>query len=205
MQRRPDIALFLILCATTMMGGCASSGASSAPARDEGTFANLLVLAIADDYTNRAHFERTVVSNLRAEGVSATAYYQAAGGNTPIDRDAARAVLANSGCDSLLVTRVLDTDMQAQIKQGSVAAKTTRRDERPIDFFRYDYEELDEPGSFEVRREATLRSDLYSAADENLVWSAEFLAKGADNVGKVIDEVSEKIVNQLRRDKRIAR
>ncbi len=205
MQRRPDIALFLILLATTMMASCASSGTSSAPSGNEGTFANLLVLAIADDYTNRAHFERTVVSNLRAEGIAATAYYQVAGGNTPIDRDAARAILADSGADALLVTRVQVGAMQGTIKPGTAAAKATRRDERPIDFFRYDYEELDEPGSFEVRREATLRSELYSAADESLVWSAEFFTKGADNVGKVIDEIAGKIVTQLRRDKRIAR
>lgn len=205
MQRKPTFALFLVLGATALSVSCASSSSSSGSARNDSTFDNFLVLAIADDYTNRAHFERTVVSNLKAEGVAATAYYQAAGGNTPIEREAARVIIADSGSDALLVTRVLASDTQAKIKQGSVSAKSTRRDGRLVDFFRYDYEELDEPGSFEVRTEATLRSELYSAGDESLVWSAEFSTKRADNVGKVIDEIAQKVVTQLRRDKRLAR
>jgi len=192
-----------------LMSGCASSPNATRPGdyqdQDNTSFSNFLVAGIADNYTNRAQYERTVVSLLKSRGASATAYYQAVGGSTPIARDAVRDILAENSYDAVLVTRVLGTELRADIKSGSAAAKTTRRDDRPIDFFRYDYEELDEPGTLEVRTDARLPAELYRATDENLIWSMEVSSKRADNIGEIIDDVAEKVVNRLRRDQHIAK
>jgi len=204
----PSIQIATLLTAL-LASACASSPASSggASSTNQGAtaFGNFLVVAIADNYTNRAQYERTLVSLLKVKGASATAYYQAIGGNKPVDRDAVREVLAANSYDAVLVTRVLNTASQAELKSGSAAAKVTRREDRPLDFFRYDYEELDEPGSLEIRTEAMLASQLYRANDENVVWSMETSSKGADNIGQIIDEVAEKVVNRLRRDGHIAK
>lgn len=192
-----------------LMSGCASSPNATRSGdyqdQDNTSFSNFLVAGIADNYTNRAQYERTVVSLLKSRGASATAYYQAVGGSTPIARDAVRDILAENSYDAVLVTRVLGTESRADIKSGSAAAKTTRRDDRPIDFFRYDYEELDEPGTLEARTDARLTAELYRATDENLIWSMEVSSKGADNIGEIIDDVAEKVVNRLRRDQQIAK
>lgn len=127
------------------------------------------------------------------------------GGNEPISRETIRDLITGNGYDAVLLTRVLDSSSEIEVKPGSAAAKVTRRDDRPVDFFRYDYEELDEPGTIEVRTDATRVSELYRAADESLVWSIEISSAGADNVGEVIDEVAAKVVNRLRRDRRIAK
>ena len=49
-------------------------------------FNNVLVLAIADSYNNRAIFERTLVSEISSGGTSATAHYKLTKKDDPIDR-----------------------------------------------------------------------------------------------------------------------
>ena len=126
MQQKIRVLVYLALV-TLCLGGCAGSSGSAAPhgAAAKG-YSNFLVLSVADNYTNRAQFERTVVSNLRAAGASGTPYYEAADGNSPIDREAVRAVLADGGYDAVLVTRVVSTDADVQLQSGSAAAKATR-------------------------------------------------------------------------------
>ena len=202
----PRLALLSILIFSYLLSGCASTLTTAAAnsASNDATFRNFLVLAITDDYNNRAQFERTVVSRLRAEGATGTAYYEAAGGNTPIDQVSVQGILDGGAFDAVLVTRVLNATAEAKIKTGSAAAKATRRDDGPLDFFRYDYEELDEPGGLEVRTDATLSVGLYSATETAKVWSIELTSKGEDTVGALIDDVADRIVARLARDGRIA-
>jgi len=195
------------IVAFSLLGCAAAPDASSsdAAAQGETAFNSFLVLAIADNYNNRAQFERTVVSNLKAENAEATAYYVAAGGDTPVDKDAVADLLAAGDYDALLVTRVLAAASEAKVKPGSAAAKATRRDGGPLDFFRYDYEELDEPAALELSTEATLSVELYRAADTTRVWSTELTSKGENNIGAMIDDVADKVVTRLARDRRISR
>ena len=209
MPRPPSLRIFAAMIALGLMTSCASSSntdrGSGYPDSDNEAFSSFLVAAIADNYTNRAQFERTVVSGLRQNGASATAYYEAIGGNEPITRENIRELIAKNGYDAVLITRVLGAEQQVDVKQGSTAAKVTRRADRPIDFFRYDYEELDEPPSLELSADVRIAAELYRVSDEAQVWSAEISNSGADNVGKVIDEVAADIVKRLRRGKHIAR
>lgn len=185
-------------------GGCAATSTTDIDSADV-SFSNILVAAIADDYTNRAQYERTVVSGLRRSGVSATAYYEAVGGNKPISRETIRELIAKDGYDAVLLTRVLDARSNVKVQQGSTAAKVTRRNDRPIDFFRYDYEELDEPDDYKFNAAATLLTDLYSAADEKKVWTLEISNKGTDNVGALIDSSAAKVVKRLESDNLISK
>ena len=49
------------------------------------------------------------------------------------------------GFDSVLITRVLNRDAEGKLKVGSSSAKKIRKDGRPGNLFRYDYEEINEP------------------------------------------------------------
>ena len=208
MYRLHRLAALIPSFVAVALTGCASStdvsGGGSA-ASDETAFDNFLVLAVAENYNNRAQFERTVVSNLKSKGADATTYYSAAGGNTPIDREAVKIVMETGPYDALLVTRVLAASSDAEMKTGSAAAKATRRDGGPLDFFRYDYEELDEPGALSISTEATLSVELYRASDSTKVWATVLTSKGEDNVGAMIDDVADKVVSQLTRNRKIAR
>lgn len=198
-----------LLTLSIFSSGCASStvpiGETPETSHDSSSFSNFLVLAIADNYTSRAQFERTVVSELKKRGASGTPYYEAVGGNKPISRESVREVLSDSDFDAVLVTRVMASDADLAVKADSAATKVTRRDKKPVDFFRYNYEELSEPGSISIRTTATLATDLYAVKNEQKVWSLEVSSPPKESVGHLIDEVSIKIVRQLQREKLIAK
>lgn len=200
-------SITMLIIALCLSGCAAAPGVSDDRSGPETAtaFDNFLVLALAESYNNRAHFERSVVSNLKKEGTRATAYFAAAGGNKPIDPDSVQAIMDAGGYDGLLVTRVVATSADARMKSGSAAAKVTRRDGRPFDFFRYKYEEFEDPGALEIRSEATLSVELYRTSDVARVWTTDLSTKGKDDVGLLIDEFAETIVSRLSRAGWVAR
>jgi hypothetical protein len=182
------------------LAACASNSAAPTAPTAEG-FGNILVLAIADDYEARARYERAVSSNLRKLGVAATPYHEAVGGSGQISRDTANQLIAQQQFDAVLVTQVRDSNASIDVQQDSAAAKVTRKNARPVDFFRYDYEELDEPGEISLLAKAVLDSDLHRAGDGEVVWSFSWSNKKAENVGLLVDEASAAVVRRLDRDK----
>lgn len=179
------------------LAACANN--SAAPTTER--FGNILVLAIADDYEARARYERAVSSNLRKLGVAATPYHEAVGGSGQISRDTANQLIAQQQFDAVLVTQVRDSSASIDVQQDSAAAKVSRKTDQPVDFFRYDYEELDEPGEISMLAKAILNSDLHRAGDGEIVWSFSWSNKKAENVGLLVDEASAAVVRKLDRDK----
>ena len=192
MQKFQFVSVFSLLLLTA----CASN-----PNTADTGYSNFLVLAIADDYTSRAQYERTVASGLRSLGSAATPYHEAVGGSGDISREKARELINERGFDAVLVTHVRRSSAQVDVKQDSAAVKVTRKNERPIDFFRYDYEELDEPGAMNLLAEASLDSNLHRASDGEIVWDYSWTSQPAENVGKLIDDSSSALVRQLDRNK----
>lgn len=185
---------FFAVLTLALSGACASSSTSS-----DSTYSNFLVLAMTDNYSNRAQYERTVASGLRRLGVQATPYHTAVGGSGDISRERARELIDEQGFDAVLVTQVRQATSAVNVEQDSAAVKVTRKDERPIDFFRYDYEEMDEPGAMTMLAEGRLDTNLHQASDGAIVWSYSWSSKSAENVGILIDNSSADLVKNLDR------
>jgi len=169
------------------------------------SFRNILVIGVAGDYNSRAQFERTVASGLRAEGASASTYYSVVQGNDPISRDAVLAAVRSGGFDAVLVTRVVDQQTNIDVEQGSSDTKASTVGGRPINFFRYDYEELNEQKNISFKTAVVLLSEFFSASDEKMIWSIEVSNKDAGNAGELIDQVAASIVGRLAKDRLIGR
>ena len=195
-----------ILMLSFFIPGCASTSApQNAANSDISQYQNILVLAISDDYDGRAQYERAVASGLRKEGVAATPYHRAVGGSGDISREKALELIDANGFDAVLVTQVRSSSTAMKVEQDSTGKKVSRRDDRPVDFFRYSYEELDEPGEISVLAEATLDTDLHNAADSSIVWSYSWSSNGSENVGILIDDSAAAVVRRLKRDKQLAK
>lgn len=206
----PNGATRLILFAIlTTLGACASGPSAKQTYFDDEfadvTYGNFLVIGVAGTYNSRAQFERKVASTLRSEGVSATPYHTVAAGNEPISREAVLAVVKANGYDAVLVTRVLAQDADISMEGGSASTKASTVGGGPINFFRYNYEELNEPGSLNIAMTVTLASELFSAAEEKMIWSIETSNSDASNVGVLIDATAERIVAKLASDGLVSR
>jgi hypothetical protein len=198
--------VFLAVLSAGILGCTASTGNVStelARGHPSAPFSSILVIGVADNYEGRAKFERKLASELRAAGTTATALYVAAGGNKPIEREAIEALVQANGYDAVLISRVLNRNTDASMKAGSSASKAVRKDGGGIDLFRYDYEELNEPTTWNVELSVTISTELFAASDSQRVWAIESSISDKDYVEDVINEAADIIVRRLNRDRLI--
>ena len=165
-------------------------------------FKNVLVIAIADSYNNRAMFERTLVSEISSGGTSATAHYTLTRMDDPIDRPAIEKLVQEGGFDAILISRVLDSNFVSQKKTGSAATKVTRKDTA---LFRYDYEELNEPVTLELGVNAVISSELFSAASGAKVWAIQSDISDETSIDIAVVDAARIVAKRLRRDGLVAR
>ncbi len=193
--------VLLLLAASAVATGCASTSTTSAsPGPAKAAYSNFLVIGVAGDYTNRAYFERKVVSGIKAKGSSASAFHVVAGGNKPLTREAVKDAIETGGFDAVVVTRVLDTILDLDVKDAVTDTKVTRKDGGALDLFRYDYEELDEPMPIVTSAQVTFAIELYDATSEQMTWSTESIGQRSENIGVLIDETAATVVKQLDRN-----
>ncbi|MDX2410794.1 MAG: hypothetical protein QNK16_01955 [Woeseiaceae bacterium] len=198
--------VLLLIAVSAVATGCAATSTTSAsPGLAKVSYSNFLVIGVAGNYTNRAYFERSVVSGIRAKGSSASAFHVVAGGNKPVTSETVGDAIESGGFDAVLVSRVIDTDTDLDVKSAVTGTKVTRKDGGVLDLFRYDYEELDEPLSLELKTKVNIATELYSAASEQKVWSIESVSSATENIGQLIEDAAENVVKRLHRDDLISR
>ena len=197
----------LCVFAFLLIGACSTSTRVAKtfedPDYDDASFGNFLIIGVAGDYDGRAQFERTLVSRLKNQGATASAYHSIVDGNKPLARDVVIDVIREHGFDAVLVTRLISQQADVSVSSGSSEAKATTKGGRPIDFFRYDYDVLNEPDTINVTTTVVLKTELFSAADEKMIWSIEYTSLGRDHVGQLIEDTADTIIDRLGRDRRI--
>ena len=187
------LVMLVAACSTSAATRSTSAGVGESLNRIE----NILVVGVAQDYDSRARFERTLVTELINRGLEASAYYQAVGGNKPIDRETIESLVKSDGFDAVLITRVVNSDTETSVKSGSAATKTVRKDNA---LFRYDYQELNEPETLNISLSLKISSQLFDASSGDVVWELETTISQKEMVSKVVDEAVEKISRRLDKD-----
>jgi hypothetical protein len=182
------------LALATLLAACSAATPTSSATN---SFDNFLVVGIAHDYDGRARFERTLVTELKKQGKTATAYYIAAGGNKPIDRETIESLVKSDGFDAVLITRVVNRNAETISKSASSTTTAVRKSSA---FFRYDYEELNEPATLNVTLAIDISSELFDPSNGDLVWQLETNLSHNEMVSKVVDEAVSKISRRLKRD-----
>jgi len=198
--------VLLLIAVSAIATGCAATSTTSAGSDlAKMSFSNFLVIGVAGDYNNRAYFERSLVSGIRAKGSSASAFHVVAPGNKPVTREAVQGALEAGDFDAVLVSRVLDSNTDLDVKSAVTGTKVSRKDGGALDLFRYDYEEVNDPLSLELNTSVNIATELYDAASEQRVWSIESVSSATENIGQLIEDAAENVVKRLNRDDLISR
>jgi hypothetical protein len=80
----------------------------------------------------------------------------------------------------------------------SSETKVTRKSaDRAIDLFRYDYDELMQPGEINISSTVTISAEMFSGPDETRMWAIESTITDKENVGQIIEAAAETIMGQL--------
>ena len=166
---------------------------------------NVLVIGVAKSYQRRAEFERAVVSRLSERNVSARALHTINSGDDPIDGSAIADAVRTGQFDAVLLTRVLSGSTGVTVQSGLSTATATRRDDKAIDLFRYDYDVLNDPDIINIENSGVLLPELHSTAAERRIWVIESTVADRRDVSVIIDDIADLIVERLVRDGLIAR
>ena len=202
----------MIIAICLVLAGCGTTGGGSVkktldnPKYTDLSYSNILVIGVGGDYSNRAYFERAMVSRINAEGAAATAYYTVVGRNQPITRSTVSTVVKSRGFDAVLLARVISQAADISVDGATSETKVSRKEAgRAVDLFRYDYVELTEPGVISILSTVTISAEMFSGPDETRMWAIESTISDKEYVGQIIETAADTIMAQLKKDRLIGR
>ena len=166
-----------------------------------GPFTNILVVGAHEDADARRRFESSVAGAIREGGTRAMPSLNFMRSTDEITRDSVVAVVESGNFDAVLVTRLVDLNVQIERREGRSTTQPQRRNDIPlVDFFRYDYVEYQDPMTSTAVRMVVLVTDLYNVADESRIWSVESTSINKTDVYELIVGISRTLANALSRD-----
>jgi hypothetical protein len=169
--------------------------------RPAAPFSKILVVGVHDDAAIRRDFEETLARTLAGAGTPTAASIATMGADRALSADTLVAAAQETGSDGVLITRLVDSQVRAEVEGGRATAEAQRRNDiTMVDFFRYDYVEYRDPMTVTTVRTVITASDLYAVSDRSKVWSVESTAFEKENARDIIDGISTAIVRQLERD-----
>lgn len=209
---------FAILILAVVATGCAPAltleSAWQGDGRTVGPFRHVLVVGVSQSFDRRRFFEVAAADTLRAAGATATASTAQMTTRDPLDRERITALVAATGADAVLVTRIVNQDVALRSERGRVVAKADssvdvldRYDPSVYTLYRYDFTVGVEPDRLVVDREAAVRTELFAAATGAVVYridsrvrlsAAESRSFSADVA--VLDRVGRALAARLVRD-----
>ena len=164
------------------------------------SYENILVLAVAADYNARSQFERALASALESDTVAASEYYEVADGDQQLSREKILAAIERYGYDGVIVTQLGGRESEVSVRSGTKETKVSRREDGAVDYFRYDYEVLNNPNEINVATTVTLISDFFDGSDAKRIWSAESTVGDKEHVNYLVEDAADMIANRLIRD-----
>jgi hypothetical protein len=158
---------------------------------------SVLVIGLSDNLRRRALFEEELVSRFESRGVSATASFRVAPKKEDLEKESIRKKVEELGIKTIIVSRVVGVDTETYYVPGDPYAL-------PYGYYRGFYGYYDRaygyaytPGYWAEYEIFSLETNLYDAASEKLIWSAASEAIDPQSVEKVVQSLSEQIIEDL--------
>jgi hypothetical protein len=185
------LAAALGACSTTTLEGSWKEPQFTGPLR------NVLVIGVARNQATRRVFEDNFVSSLKARGTPAIASYPLLPEEGVIPKERIRQAVAQSGADSVLVTRVLRVQRAVLVTPGRGAPDYMRDD-----FHGWYAKTWDSaPPPVEEYDVLTIESTLWEIRQERVVWKGTSETTARANVGTVTGELANVLIAQMKADR----
>ena len=109
------VALLVAACSSTTMSGSWSDPAFTKKAK------NVYIIGISKDETRRRIFEDTFGRQLSSQGIKTFSSYRDLPSNQENDREAIIQRMTEEGCDSVIITQLIDTRKETVTSPGRVS------------------------------------------------------------------------------------
>lgn len=160
----------------------------------------VLVVSMSRDLNIRRSFEDMVVDRLSSTGNSAWASSREMDTSAPVDHESLTRVVQATGANLVAVTRLLDQQVQVGKTGEAAGVRVQRKDQTPLDFFRYDYEFFEDPQYLVPERALTLQTDVFHGANGTLLYRIETVIPPRETRIEISNEAAKAIAARLRRD-----
>jgi hypothetical protein len=161
-----------------------------------GPFKRVLVIGFGQDGATRRIFEDEFAGRLQAAGVAAIPSYTLAPGVNETDLSIVKDMVARSGADGVLTTRLVGIDKRVNVHPGQVIVTPVLGYRR--NFYGYYSSTMVIPPSTYQYEVVTLETNLWQIAGESLVWSGTTETFAPDDVRESSVEFAGVIINALR-------
>lgn len=197
----------ILTCA--LVSACAGSTQMTATWHDEAykrrNFDRILVVGVTDDQFRRRGFESAVVNALAGKRTEAVSSIEIMDADTALSDASLDAAGDKIQADAVLITRLTNTTVTAKQIDSRVDVQAQAKGGNIVDFFRYDYKDVEDPGYLQAKISFVLSSNLYETAGGRLVYSIETVTSDKNTdyntvVFDIIENTSVKIGQRLRRD-----
>ena len=197
----------ILTCA--LVSACAGSTQMTATWHDEAykrrSFDRILVVGVTDDQFRRRGFESAVVNALAGKRTEAVSSIEIMDADTALSDASLDAAGDKIQADAVLITRLTNTTVKAKQIDSRVNVQAQAKGGNIVDFFRYDYKDVEDPGYLQAKISFVLSSNLYETAGGTLVYSIETVTSDKNTdyntvVFDIIENTSVKIGQRLRRD-----
>ena len=198
-RRRAAPASTPLLLAATL-SACSSAslqGSWKDPQFSAGPFRNVLVIGVARNPATRRVFEDSFADRLAAQGTPAKASYSLLPEEGAIPKERIRQAVAQSGADSVLVTRVLRVQRTVLVTPGRGAPDYVRDDFHGW----YAQTWTSAPPPIEEYDVLTIESTLWDIRQERVVWKGTSETTARANVAAVTGELANLLIAQMKADR----
>lgn len=214
----PIIAMLLLgLAACKSSTSTQISQSFRNPGFEETVFKELFVIGVAEDQEGRMAFEDAFVAAIVNKGGGAQASWSILPESTLLSEERIRSAVESNEFDGVLITRLLSVDQtttkytpprkynRGRMRLGFVPAG-------PSwgmgwggfhNFYAVSFTEVHQPGYFDTSKTFRLETNLYSAATQDLVWTAQSKTVDPKSVPDLLASMTAAVAKQLRKERLI--
>lgn len=205
--------LFLLAVSAVLLAGCESSGPTQttevsrvlkAPSIATAPFKNIVVVGAAPSRQTMRDLEEGFIRELRRRDVEAHSFVRESDAKEPSEA-AIMALVEKVSADAVLVISGVVGDAALTRHSETVAAdiQPQVRGQTLINFFRFDYKEIQRSSYADFTVNAMLVSDLYEAATKQRVYSVESNTMHGGTGFNIIIAEADAVVSRMRKDRLI--
>jgi len=197
------VVLFFLLsagCSQTSVTGVWKKSDFAGP-----PFRSVLVVALTGEDINKALWENIMADQLNRSNISAVPCTQAFPRENNVTREKIEAYVRQHAIDGMLVTRLVDTRTEQVYHppRGVYYGGPFWYYNHFYNYYPYVYDRVYSPGYTSTHTIVLLETNLYQAATQELVWSMSSDTFDPRSINQLVESVSKKVIQGLRKDRLI--
>jgi len=168
-------------------------------------FRSVLVVALTGEDINKALWENIMADQLNRSNISAVPCTQAFPRENNVTREKIEAYVRQHAIEGMLVTRLVDTRTEQVYHppRGVYYGGPFWYYNHFYNYYPYVYDRVYSPGYTSTHTIVLLETNLYQAATQELVWSMSSDTFDPRSINQLVESVSKKVIQGLRKDRLI--